>query len=168
MYTIHRILGCILGLLLLGAGTLQAQALRGQISLQMAGSTIENSVGPGLHFDGKLPLVAGLSAVGGAGLSAFILEGRSDGTYSFTPEVGLNYVMPSRSKGATTIFGGGGYHVPFGTGASISQGGPTIHLGTGRIRTLQESTLFVNLSPTLVIRRETTSYLIALRTGVVF
>lgn len=166
-YALRAVL-CACGLFLLANGVLKAQALRGRISFQMAASSIERSVGPGLHVDAKQPIVGGLSLVAGGGLSAFILEGHRTGTYSFTPEVGVNLVVPSRSKWANVIFGGGGYHVPFGAGAAASDGGPTIHLGVGRIRALRETTLFINLSPSAVIRSRTTAFFFALRTGVVF
>lgn len=168
MTHVFRALVCAVGLFFLVDGSLQAQALRGRISFQMAGSSIERSVGPGVHVDAKQPITGGLSVVAGGGLAAYILEGRRTGTYSFTPEAGLNMVIPSRSKWANVIFGGGGYHVPFGKGASAAEGGPTIHLGVGRIRALRETTLFINLSPTAVLREQTTAFFLALRTGVVF
>lgn len=147
-------------------GVTQAQSLRGRVSLQMNGSSTQRSVAPGLHLDAQLPIVGGLSVVGGAGFSAFLLEGRVDGTYTFDPELTLKFTLPSRSKGANTVFGGGGYHLPFGTGAGTAD--PTVHLGVGRIWTLQESTLFVNISPTVIIREETVSMSLPLRAGVVF
>lgn len=161
-----RRIGCALALLLLTTGIVRGQALRGRVSLQMHGSSIQKTLGPGVQLDAQLPITGGLSIVGGGGFSAFLLNGRRSGTYTFDPQLTLKVTLPSRSKGATTIFGGGGYHVPFGTEARGN--GPTAHLGVGRIWALRESTLFVELVPTLVIREEATSLLMPLRAGVVF
>jgi len=121
---------------------------------------------PGFHLDAQLPITGGFSLVGGAGLSAFLLEGRTNGTYTFDPELTLKVTLPSRSKGATTVFGGAGYHIPFGP--VIEGGGPTVHLGVGRIWTLRESTLFVDLVPTVVVHEQSIGVLMPLRAGVVF
>lgn len=166
MFGSLRCVGCALGLLLLSAGLTQGQALRGRVSLQMQGSSIERSVAPGFHLDAQLPIVRGLSIVGGAGMSAFILEGRVDGTYTFDPELTLKITLPSASKGANTVFGGVGYHIPFG--ADAVEAAPTVHLGLGRIWTLRESTLFVDVSATAVVRTETIGLLMPLRAGIVF
>jgi hypothetical protein len=144
----------------------QGQALRGRVSLQMKGSSTQESVAPGLHLDAQLPVAGGFSVAAGGGFSAFLLRGRTKATYSFDPELTLNITLPSRSLGATTIFGGGGYHVPFGYNPEGS--GPTLHLGVGRIWALRESTLFVDLVPTVVVREKTVAVLMPIRAGVVF
>ncbi len=163
--TLQRI-GCALLLFVLIGEPAQGQALRGRVSLQLKGSTTQASVAPGFHLDAQLPIVDGFSIVGGGGISAFLLEGRRRGTYTFDPELTLKVTLPSRSKGATTVFGGAGYHVAFGPNPKGS--GPTVHLGLGRIWTLRESTLFVDLVPTVVVQKETVAVLLPLRAGVVF
>lgn len=164
--SVLRRLGCALALLLLTTGLARGQELRGRVSLQLQGSSNQASVAPGFHLDAQLPITGGLSLVGGAGLSAYLLEGRTRGTYTFDPEMTLKVTLPSRSKGATTVFGGAGYHIPFGP--VVEGGGPTLHLGAGRIWTLRESTLFVDLVPTVVVRQQSVAVLMPLRAGVVF
>lgn len=161
-----RRIGCALALLVLTTGIVRGQALRGRVGLQMHGSSIQKTLGPGVHLDAQLPIAGGVSIVGRGAFSAFLLNGWKNGTYTFDPELALKVALPSRSKGATTIFGGGGYHAPFGEEARGS--GPTVHLGMGRVWALRESTLFVELAPTLVIREAETSLLMPLRAGVVF
>lgn len=164
-FSLKRV-GCALALFLLTVGLAQGQSLRGRVSLQLNGSSTQASIAPGLHLDAQLPIVGGLSLVGGGGVSAFLLEGRTRGTYTFDPELTLKVTLPSRSKAATTVFGGIGYHLSFGP---ISEpGGPTVHLGAGRIWTLRESTLFVDIVPTVIFRKETIAVTMPLRAGVVF
>lgn len=166
MHTFLRQTSCLLALLIFVAGSAHGQALRGRVGLQLKGSSPQKSVAPGLHLDAQLPIAGGVALSAGGGFSAYLLKGRTKGTYTFHPEMALRVTLPSRSKGATTIFGGGGYHLPFGedpTGAD-----PTAHLGVGRIWALRESVLFVDLTPTLLIREESVSVLLPLRAGIVF
>lgn len=166
MHTIFRRLGCVLALLVFTTGIAQGQALRGRVGLQMKGSSPQESVAPGLHLDAQLPVGGGVALSAGGGFSAYLLKGRTKGTYTFHPEGALRITLPSRSKGATTIFGGGGYHLPFGENPEGAD--PTAHLGVGRIWALRESVLFVDLAPTLLIREETVSVVMPLRAGIVF
>lgn len=162
-----RSVGCGLVLLLLLAGSVKGQGwLRGRAALQMKASSIEKSVAPGLHFDAHAQVAGRYSIVAGMGISSYILEGRRSGTYTLAPKLSFKVTRPSRSMGANTFSVGGGYHVPFGQ--RDAGRGPTVHLGVGRLWALRETTLFVDLRPTAVIRNETTSFLLPLRAGVVF
>lgn len=167
MKRLLRSTGAGLALLLLVAGSAYGQGwFRGRAALQMKASSIENSVAPGLHVDAHAQIAGRYSIVAGAGISSYILEGRRSGTYTFTPKLSFKITRPSRSMGANTFSVGGGYHFPFGQRAVGK--GPTVHLGIGRLWALRETTLFVDLRPTAIIREETVSFLLPLRAGVVF
>lgn len=161
-----RSVGLVL-LLLSVTGEVHGQDwFRGRISLQMEGSTIEKSVAPGMHLDAKMQLGGQYSLVVGMGGAAYVLEGRRSGTYTFDPTLTLQITRPSRSLGANTFSVGGGYH--YSSGNQGIGWAPSVHLGIGRLWTLRESTLFVDLRPTAVIRGEGLSMRLPLRAGVVF
>ncbi|MFB6273683.1 MAG: hypothetical protein ABEL51_12390 [Salinibacter sp.] len=154
-------------LLLLTAGAAQGQGwFRGRVGLQMKASSVEKSIAPGIHVDAQAQIAGRFALVAGAGLSAYVLEGRRSGTYTVDPALSLRIARPSRSRGANILSGGVGYHFPFGDRALGR--GPTVHLGIGRIWALRESTLFVDLRPTTVLRDGGVSVLMPIRAGVVF
>lgn len=139
---------------------------RGRVGLQMEGSTIEKSVAPGVHFDAKAQVAGRYSIIAGTGFAAYVLEGRRSGTYTFDPTLTLQITRPSRSLVANTFFVGGGAHYSFGD-RGIGWA-PSAHLGVGRLWALRESTLFVDLRPTVIIREQGVSLRMPLRAGVVF
>jgi len=154
-------------LLLLAAGQACGQGwFRGRVSLQMEGSTIEKSFAPGMHFDAMMQVGGQYSVVVGTGVAAYVIEGRRSGTYTFDPTLTLQLTRPSRSLGANIISLGGGYH--YSSGNRGIGWAPSVHLGIGRLWTLRESTLFVDLRPTAVIREGGVSMRLPLRAGVVF
>ena len=162
-----RGVGIGLALLLLLAGSAHGQGwFRGRAALQMQASSIEKSVAPGLHIDAHAQVAGRYSIAVGTGFSSYILEGRRSGTYTLAPKLSFKITRPSRSLGANTFSVGGGYHLPFGQ-RDVGRG-PTVHFGIGRLWALRETTLFVDLRPTAVIRDETISLLLPLRAGVVF
>jgi len=154
-------------LLLLAASQAHGQGwFRGRVSLQMEGSTIEKSFAPGVHLDAKMHVGGQYSIIAGTGVATYVLEGRRSGTYTFDPTLTLHVTRPSRSLGANTFSLGGGYH--YSSGNRGIGWAPSAHLGIGRLWTLRESTLFVDLRPTVVIRKEGSSMRLPLRAGVVF
>lgn len=158
------ILSGLLFLLAVGAGS--AQSLRYGAGLQVMGSTAVKSVSPGFHVRTTLPITQDLSLGGGIGFAAFVLEGQSRATYALDPEASLIVTLPNPSKTATYLLGGAGYHLPFGNRELAN--GPSFHLGMGRIWVLQETTLFLEATPTLYVRENGAAGLLAIRAGVIF
>lgn len=154
----------ILGLLL--AAPAQGQSLRYGTGLQVMGSTAVASVSPGFHFRTTLPITQDLSVGGGLGLAGFVFEGQTNAVYTLDPEVSLIVTIPSPSRSATYLLGGGGYHVPFGNDPPSS--GPSFHLGLGRIWALQDTTIFLEFAPALYVRESSAAGLFPLRGGVIF
>lgn len=130
------------------------------------GSTGVESVSPGFHFRTTLPVTQDLSLGGGLGIAAFVLEGQSRATYALDPEVSLIVTLPNPSKTATYLLGGAGYHLPFGS-RNLAHG-PSFHLGIGKIWVLQDTTLFLEASPSLYVQKEGTGFLLPVRAGVIF
>lgn len=154
-------------LLLAVVGEVHGQGgFRGRVGLQVEGSTIEESLAPGIHLEAKMQVAGRYSIIVGTGGAAYVLEGRRSGTYTFDPTLTLQITRPSRSLGANTFSLGGGYHYSSGNrGVGWT---PSVHLGVGRIWTLRESTLFVDLRPAVLIREQSLSMRLPLRAGVVF
>lgn len=161
-----RTLFLALLLLGLGAATVDGQALRGRLSVQMSANSVLQTAGPGAQLRVHLPLFNNFAIGAGAGFSTYVLEGRRRGTYSFDPSGTLRLALPSRSLGTTTLLLGGGYHVPFGHKAVLA--GPTFHTGIGRMWTLQETTLSFEVTPTAFVRPQRVSFLMPVRLGVIF
>lgn len=160
-----------IGVLILLVGVAAAPAW-GQVNpqvgggIQMVGSTAEESVGPGLFLRGSVPLTRDVSlAVGTAG-TGYVLEGGDDASYVLDLEAAAVVTLPSASKSANYLMGGGGLRVPFRS--DDLDVGPTVHLGLGRLWALRESTLFVEARPTLYIRDTETDFVFPLRAGIIF
>ncbi|MBB4062771.1 hypothetical protein GGP80_002921 [Salinibacter ruber] len=151
---------------LLLSASAQGQSLRYGTGLQVMGGTAVASVSPGFHFRTTLPITQDLSLGGGIGLAGFVFEGQADAVYAVDPEVSLIVTIPTPSRSATYLLGGGGYHVPFGNDPPAS--GPSFHLGLGRIWALQETTLFLEFTPALYVRDSSAGGLFPIRAGVIF
>ena len=151
---------------LLLSASAQGQSLRYGTGLQVMGSTAVASVSPGFHFRTTLLITQDLSLGGGLGLAGFVFEGQSNAVYAVDPEVSLIVTIPTPSRSATYLLGGGGYHVPFGNDPPAS--GPSFHLGLGRIWALQETTLFLEFTPALYVRDSSAGGLFPIRAGVIF
>jgi hypothetical protein len=156
-------------LLVLGSGApAHAQDLQPRygVSFQMLGSTADDNIGPGLRFRVSAPLNRDLSVAFGTSLTGFIFGGRDDADFSIDPQASLIVTVPSETEETTYFFGGAGAYVPLGS--SATQSGPTFHLGAGKVWLLQESSLFVEVNPALLIAADQTELLFPVRVGVIF
>jgi len=166
-----RCLRCVIGLLALLVGCAVGPAW-GQINaqvgggIQMVGSTAETSVGPGLFVRGAIPLTRDVSVGLGTAGTGYVLEGGAEARYVLDLEATTIVTLPSPSKSANYLMGGGGLRIPFRS--ENLDVGPTVHLGLGRLWALQESTLFVELRPTLYVRETEADFVFPLRAGIIF
>jgi hypothetical protein len=137
--------------------------------LQMMGSTVVESVGPGVHFRTSFPMNQDLSLAVGTTVTSFLFEGQDRAGYAFDPELSLIVTMPSSSNSSPYFLGGGGAHVPIGADRYKDvTTGPTFHLGLGKVWQRGATSLYIELSPTLFFRRERTALLLPLRGGIIF
>lgn len=134
--------------------------------MQITGSTAVKSAGPGLFLRASQPITQEVSLAAGMAGTGYVLEGGSQATYTVDLEASAIVTLPTPSRSANYLMGGGGIHVPIGNDAFST--GPTAHLGIGRIWALGESTLFAEVVPTLWIRTTQASMTLPIRGGIIF
>ncbi len=166
------IVGSLFLIVILASGALvesaTAQGLDPRFGIG-ANALLSTADGLGIGFRGRAsaPVNADLSLAADLGLTAFILGGRRNADYIFDPQVSLIVSLPPASDRLTyLLFGMGGYIPAGGDGGAAS--GPTIHGGIGWVRSLQESSLFYEVNPALIIREEGIDLAIPVRIGVIF
>lgn len=128
--------------------------------------------GLGLGFRGRVsaPLTMDISLGIDAGFTGFVLGGYDDASYVFDPQVSAIINLPSqRSRLMYVLFGLGGY-VPLGNSDSRADGkhGPTLHGGVGWVHALNESSLFYEFNPALVVGRKDVALAVPFRIGLIF
>ncbi len=156
-----------LGVLLAVGHPAQAQQQpRFGVGLQMMGTTVDDNVGPGLHFRTSVPINQDLSFGLGAGFTGYVLEGRDDAAYAFDPKASLIVTIPGSGRERLYVLGGAGAYVPFGQ--TTADSGPTFHAGIGKVWLLNESSFYVEFDPALFVGAQTTHVILPLRVGVIF
>lgn len=157
-------------LLLLGTAlpTQAQQQPKFGVGLQVMGTTVDNNVGPGLRFRSSIPITQDVSFGIGAGFTGYIFEGRDDAAYALDPQASLVVTLPGSGTERLYLLGGAGAYVPFGDVAKDVTGGPTLHLGLGKVWLLNESSFFVEFDPALYVGEETSEVILPLRLGVIF
>lgn len=161
----------LLALLLGGSRGARAQSpMQFGGGLQVMGSTVVESAGPGLHLRASFPMNYELSFALGTSVTGFVLQGGKRAAYAFDPEASFVLTLPNSSNSSAYVLGGGGYHIPIGGKNRYDDvvGGPTFHVGLGKVWVMQATSLYVELSPTLFFRRERTDILFPLRGGIIF
>lgn len=170
MYRVNRSIVVFLAALVwAGAQCVSAQGVDPRFGVG-ANALLSTADGLGIGVRGRAsaPINADLSLAADLGLTAFILGGRRNADYIFDPQVSLIVSLPPSGDQLTyLLFGMGGY-IPVGDDDSDTASGPTIHGGFGWVRSLQESSLFYEINPALVIREEGIDLAIPFRIGVIF
>lgn len=124
--------------------------------------------GVGLRGRASAPINADLSFGADLGLTAFVLGGRADADYIFDPQLSaIVSLPPTRSRLTYLLFGMGGY-IPVSDNDGNAEGGPTIHGGVGWVVALQETSLFYEINPALIIGQESVDIAVPFRIGVIF
>ncbi len=124
--------------------------------------------GFGLGFRGRVsaPVNSDLSFALDLGLTGFVLRGRDDATYVFDPQLSAIVTLPSRGRRAPYLLGGLGAYVSFKDGNN--DGGPTLHGGIGWVQTLNETTIFYEIDPALIVGERAVDIVLPLRIGIIF
>ena len=128
----------------------------------------EDGFGIGFRGRAAAPVNADLSIGIDIGFTGFLLNGRRNASYVFDPQLSAIINLPPQDDQAMYILFGFGGYVPIGDDTAGQQGGPTIHLGLGWVRALQETSLFYEVDPALIIGENSVDIAIPLRIGVIF
>ncbi len=131
-----------------------------------SGDVLDSGFGLGVRGRASFPINADFSLAVGAGFAGFLLGGRDDAAYLFNPQVSGVLTLPRSPQWARYLIGGFGGYFPLGD--SSKDGGPAIHLGLGWARPLNETSLYVELDPALVIGETRTALILPARVGVIF
>ncbi len=126
----------------------------------------EDGLGFGFRGRASAPVNADLSFAIDVGAVGFILEGRDDATYIFDPQISAIVTLPGVSS-APYLLGGIGGYIPLSDKANTDSG-PTLHLGIGWVRPLNETTLFYEVNPALIIGEKDVQVAIPFRIGLIF
>jgi hypothetical protein len=131
-----------------------------------SGDVLEDGFGLGVRGRASFPINADFSASVGAGFAGFLLGGRDDATYLFNPQISGILTLPRSPNWARYLIGGIGGYFPLGD--SDAEGGPALHLGLGWVRPLQETSLYVEIDPSIIIGETRTAFVVPARVGVIF
>jgi hypothetical protein len=138
------------------------------VGFQMMGTTVDDNIGPGFRFRSSIPITQDVSFGIGAGITGYIFEGRDDAAYALDPQGSLVVTLPGAGNQRLYVLGGAGAYVPFGNLAENVNGGPTLHLGIGKVWLLSESSFFLELDPAVYVGKTTSEVIIPLRAGIIF
>lgn len=121
----------------------------------------------GVGFRGRVafPYNRDVSFAAGAGLAGFILEGRDEGVFVFNPQASVIVTMPRYEWAPYFLTGLGGF-VPLNN-RGLASGGPAFHAGIGWTTLLSETSVFVEINPSLVVGSEAATVLIPFRVGII-
>jgi len=147
-----------------------AQSLRPRIGFGLTTTVTtdsENPVGLGVHVRGSLPVNPDLSFGVDAGIAGFVFGGREEASYYATPQVlAIVTLNSAQFRSPYVLFGLGGY-LPLGGKTEQSASGPSITLGIGWAVSLQQTSVYFELKPSLVIAKDSAKLNLPLNIGVV-
>lgn len=136
---------------------------------------IPDGVGIGIRGRAAVPVNSDLSMALDLGVNAMgvLFGGRDNADWVVDPTVSVVINLPNAQVGGQRfsylIAGVGGYF-PTGDNADGDRlkGGPTIHAGLGWVTPLNETSVFYEVDPTLIIANSRTSVMIPIRVGLIF
>lgn len=145
-----------------------AQDLAPRFGIGVGGTLASPGVwrlGPSLRFRASAPINRDFSIGLGSGFNAFVLQGRDDATYAIDPQLSAIVTLPGGTQ-PVYFLGGIGAYAPIGQNAPT--GGPTFHLGVGRVMVLRDTSLFYEFNPALIIGRTNVEFVLPFRFGLIF
>lgn len=131
---------------------------------------VPEGLGLGIRARVALPVNADLSIALDTGLAGFVLGGQDDASYVANPQLSIILTLPRRGRSARYLLGGFGGFIPLGDRDAFGapDGGPALHLGAGWAFPLSETSLYVELDPSLVIGESEATVVVPARIGVIF
>ena len=127
----------------------------------------QNGFGLGLRGRVAARINRDFSGAVDIGFVGFILRGRDQATIIFDPQVSGIISFEPQGDTQAYILGGIGAFVPL-TNAQARQSGPSIHFGIGQARELQDSVLYLEVDPTIVVGATAVEFTLPLRMGLIF
>lgn len=131
-------------------------------------SMVSTADGLGFGFRARIaaPVSADLSFAVDVGTTGFFLGGFEESDWIFDPQLSAILTLDGITK-APYIIGGIGGYIPV-TNDSATKGGPTLHGGFGYVKQLNETSLFYEVNPAIVIEKTEIELIIPFRIGVIF
>ncbi len=124
---------------------------------------IPNGPSLGVRARVALPVNADISVAASLGIAAHLFDGRADARYVLNPQTSVIVTIPSRGT-VRYLLGGFGAFLPLDEGG----GGPTLHAGVGWAIPLSQTSLYVEIDPSLLIGENETTGVLSVRGGVIF
>lgn len=145
----------------------QAQDLNPRFGMGVNTMASAQGLGFGLRGRVSAPLNTDLSLALDLGVTGFFLRGRDDASYVFDPQASAIINVPYVSRRFNYLLVGLGGYVAFDSEGD-SSGGPTVHFGVGKATVLNETTLFYEVNPALIIGEQRLGVALPFRIGIIF
>jgi hypothetical protein len=163
-----RILVC-LTIMLLIVPVSYSQIPRPRVGLGMSavGSTGENPFGLGLDTRLAFPINPDLSISAGTSFVNYVFQGRDGAAYFINPSVSLIVTMNAAAPRSPYLIAGLGAYLPLAGDTSKNESGPIVEVGIGWVFSLQVTSVFLEITPALVVARSEVGMQIPARVGVI-
>ena len=160
----------LLLLLMTAPADLRAQSFSPRVGVgltTMLSWTGSLNFGPGLRVRVAQPINQDLSLAADLGAAGFVLGGRDDASYAFIPQLSAIITLPNPGRTAPYLLFGLGTYLSTSDAPETTEG-PFLHAGYGWVQQLNETTLFFEVNPGLIVGSETVGLMIPARAGVIF
>lgn len=129
---------------------------------------VPEGLGIGVRARAAIPVNADLSFGADVGVIGFVLSGQDEARYILNPQISGILTLP-RARWAGYLLGGFGGMIPLSNDPiNPIDGGFTIHAGIGWALPLNETSLYIEVDPSLIIGENSTTVALPLRAGVIF
>lgn len=129
---------------------------------------LPEGLGLGAHGRVSAPVNADLSVMLDLAATGFIFQGRKNATYILTPQMGVVVnINQQRYRDPIYLLAGFGGYLPVNSPRSET-GGPTFHIGIGSVLSLQETSLYYEVNPALIVAEERVGIALPFRMGIIF
>ena len=162
--TIMRLSSCkifvFLIVLFAVSSDLRAQSFRPKIGfgLSLVGGTTDQAVGTGLDLRLAWVVNQDLSIGTSANFVNYILEGRDNAAYFFHPNVTAIVTLDATNLRSPYLILGLGGNLPLGGDADSDEAGPSIHGGLGWAFSLQSTSLYLEITPAMIVVRSSVEF----------
>ena len=157
----------IAALILFGFSSVQAQKPKVGFGLSGVASTQDPPIAMGFDLRVSWPINSDLSVAPGVGVMGFVFEGRANASYFFAPNVSAIVTLTADNPRSPYFIGGLGGYMAVGNSDNNDESGPTVHAGLGWTWLMESTAVYLEVSPMLVIARNSANVLLPVRFGVV-
>lgn len=163
-----RILVCLTVLLLIVPAS-YSQLVRPRVGVGMGvvGSTGANPFGLGLDTRLAFPINADLSISAGASFVNYVFQGRDGAAYFISPSISLIVTMNTEAPRSPYLVAGLGAYLPLAGDTEKNESGPIVEAGIGWVFGLQQTSVYLEITPALVVARSAVDMQIPVRVGII-